>query len=244
MSIEQYIKTDILQSRLSDNSVLIVYDGERRYHQLAKEMASENCDVIDVSEGSLATRLEAINILSKIKSTKQLLVYVPKYAPIEDEDKQKDPFALYAAAGGIFPDPERSGDKYIDICLKAKPDQSTAIRELFEKNNNPSFDVINAIGGGVNWPTLQAALNTEGAANLLFKFMTANKAVQNKLAAETSWYNEVQSLFSSTLGLSLRTKQSSWTAISDELWRFVLFSEFAFDLNEPIPSSLSDVSHC
>jgi len=241
VSIEQYIKTDILQSRLSNSSVLIIYDGEGRYHQLAKEMASENCDVIDVSEGSLATRLQAINILSNLKSTKQLLIYVPKNAPIEDEDKQKDPFALYAAAGGVFPDPERSGDKYIDICLKAKPDQSTAIRELFEKNNNPSFEVINAIGGGVNWPTLQAALNTEGAANLLFKFMTANKAVQNKLATETSWYNEVQSLFSSTLGLSLRTKQSSWTAISDELWRFVLFSEFAFDLNEPIPNSLSDV---
>ncbi|MFT6508084.1 MAG: hypothetical protein ACJAUK_002186 [Colwellia polaris] len=241
MSIEQYIKNDILQSRLADTSVLVVYDGEKRYHHLAKDIASEVCDVIDVSQGSLATRQQAITALSQIKTGKQLLVYVPKSAPMEEEEKQKNPFALYAAAGSIFPDPERSGDKYLDICLKAKPDQATEIRELFEQNENPSFDVINAIGGGVNWPTLQATLNDEGSTNLLFKFMTANKDIQSKLAAQGSWHTEVQSLFNSSLGLTLRTKQSSWSAIADELWRFVLFSEFVFDLNEDIPGSLSDV---
>lgn len=241
MSIEQYIKTDILEKRLADTSVLVVYDGEQRYQQLAQDMASEQCEVVDVSQGSLLTRQQAVSALSKLKSGKQLLVYVPKTAPMEEEEKQKDPFALYAAAGCVFPDPERSGDKFLDICLKAKPDQATEIRQLFEQNDNPSFDVINAIGGGVNWPTLQAALHTEGATNLLFKFMTANKEVQSKLAGQKSWHNEALSLFNSTLGLTLRTKQSSWSAIADELWRFVLFSEFVFDLNEAIPTSLSDV---
>ena len=241
MSIEQYIKSDILEKRLSDTSVVVVYDDVKRYQTLCGELVSEHCQVIDISKGSLSTRQQAISALSGLTAGKQLLLYIPTVAPMDEEDKQKDPFALYAAAGCVFPDPERSGDNYRELCIKAKPDQATEIRELFDQNDNPSFDIINAIGGGVNWPTLQAALGAEGAANLLFKLMVAGKDAQAKLSAESSWVTEAQSLLSSSLGFSLRTKQSSWSAISDELWRFVLFSEFVFDLNEDVPASLSDV---
>jgi hypothetical protein len=230
-----------VQQRSTRPSVVVVYDEEKRYQSLCSELASEHCQVIDISRGSLSSRQQAITALSGLTAGKQLLLYIPTAAPMEDEDKQKDPFALYAAAGCVFPDPERSGDNYKDICLKAKPDQATEIRDLFDQNKNPSFDIINAIGGGVNWPTLQAALGAEGSANLLFKFMVAGKDAQAKLAAESSWITEAQSLLSSSLGLTLRTKQSSWSAICDELWRFVLFSEFVFDLNQEIPSSLFDV---
>ncbi len=242
MSIEAYIKNNILQRRLAESSVLVVYDKELRYRAICTELASDTCKVIDATLGSLATRQQAIKVLSKLTAGQQLLIYVPKRAPMEDEEKQKDPFALYAVAGAIFPDPERSGDNYSDICLKAKPDQATEIRALFEKNSHPSFEVINAMGGGVSWPTLQATLVTEGAVNLLFKLMVATDEVQTKLAAQESWLSEAQSLFSSVLGMTLRTKQTHCSAIVDELWRFVLFSEFVFDLNSAdIPANLMDV---
>ncbi len=241
MSIEAYIKNDILQRRLAESSVLVVYDRDLRYRDICADMASDTCTIIDVSEGSLATRQQGIKALSKLVSGQQLLLYIPKRAPLEEEEKQKDPFALYAVAGSIFPDPERSGDNYIDICLKAKPDQATEIRALFEKNSHPSFDVINAMGGGVTWPTLQAALGAEGAVNILFKLMVATDEVQTKLATQESWLSEAKSLFSSVLGMTLRTKQTNCSAVADELWRFVLFSEFVFDLKEDIPASLIDV---
>lgn len=241
MSIEAYIKNDILQRRLAESSVLVVYDKELRYRGICADMASDTCTVIDVSEGSLATRQQGIKALSQLVSGQQLLLYIPKRAPLEEEEKQKNPFSLYAVAGSIFPDTERSGDNYIDICLKAKPDQATEIRALFEKNSGPSFDVINAMGGGVNWPTLQAALGAEGAVNILFKLMVAGDEVQTKLAAQESWLSESQSLFSSVLGMTLRTKQTNCSAVADDLWRFVLFSEFVFDLKEDIPASLIDV---
>ncbi|ELE1907203.1 PglZ domain-containing protein [Vibrio vulnificus] len=241
ITIEQYIKTEILEKRLADRSVVVVYDGEKRYHKLCLDLESQDRQVIDTTVGSLLTRQAAITALTNLSSGKQLLVYVPKAAPMEEDDKQKDPFAMYMAAGSVFPDPERSGDNYIDICIQAKPDQATEIRELFAQNSNPSFDVINAIGGGVSWPTLQAALGAEGATNLLFKFMVADSSVQERLSGESSWVTEIQNLLSRSLGLILRTKQTSWSAISDELWRFVLFSEFVFDLKEAIPASLNDV---
>jgi hypothetical protein len=241
LSIEQYIKDSILENRLNEHSVLAVYDESTRYHKICTEMASESCLVVDVTYGSLESRQQATQALSNLIHGEKLLIYIPKSAPVEDDDKQKDPFAMYAAVGSIFPDPERSGDNYLDICLKAKPDQATEIRELFNTNSIPSFDVINAIGGGANWPTLETALHTEGATSLLFKFMTASSTTQAKLTDQASWIDEAVSLFDSVLGFTLRTKQRTWSAIADELWRFVLFSEFVFDLNEDIPPSLEDV---
>ena len=241
MSIENYIKNNILQKRLDEFSVLAVYDSAKRYQKLCAELASDTCLVVDVSYGSLESRQQAMQALSNLSNGEQLLLYIPKAAPIEDEDKQKDPFALYIAAGSVFPDPERSGDSYIDICLKAKPDQSTEIRDLFVQNLNPSFDVINSIGGGVTWPTLQSTLLDEGAANLILKLMVANSEIQSRLTAQSSWLIEAQSLLKNSLGMTLRTKQSSCLAVIDELWCFVLFSEFVFDLNEDIPSALLDV---
>ena len=35
------------------------------------------------------------------------------------------------------------------------------IRRIFEENPNPSFDVIDAVGEGTNWPTLQALLKVD-----------------------------------------------------------------------------------
>src|SRR5690606_36950975 len=45
----------------------------------------------------------------------------------------------------------------------------------------------------------------------------------------------------SALGLTLKTKGKTWSTISDELWRFVLFSEFAFDLPSALPEALADI---
>ena len=44
-----------------------------------------------------------------------------------------------------------------------------------------------------------------------------------------------------SIGLGLKTRGKTWSAIGDELWRFVLFSEFVFDLPEELPAGLQDV---
>ena len=82
-------------------------------------------------------------------------MYVPAKAPIRDEERQVDPFAVYAACGAIFPDGD--GDGYESICLKAKPDNATEIRRLFAENPSPQFALIDNVGGGLSWPTLGPA---------------------------------------------------------------------------------------
>jgi PglZ domain-containing protein len=48
-------------------------------------------------------------------------------------------------------------------------------------------------------------------------------------------------LFAATLGLTLKTRDRAWSAIADELWRFLLFSEFVFDLPISLPEALTNV---
>ena len=44
-----------------------------------------------------------------------------------------------------------------------------------------------------------------------------------------------------TLGLKLLTRGKTWTSISDEFWRFLLYSEFVFDLPGDLPPALANV---
>ncbi|MGQ7848557.1 PglZ domain-containing protein [Granulosicoccus sp. 3-233] len=241
MSIRKFIQEKVFEPRLEKQQVLVVYDPERRYRDSCLEMATDKRAVVDSSESSINSRAEAIASLGKLGShqIEQLLVYVPAAKPLEDEDKQKDPFALYGACGDVFPSGD--GDNYLSLCLKAKPDHTTQVREVFNQDSNPSFAVIDAIGGGLSWPNLRALLKVESTRDILFALLVPDEKQQLSLKESDSWVSEAKALLQGSIGLGLKTRGKSWSAIGDELWRFVLFSEFVFDLPEELPAELQDV---
>jgi hypothetical protein len=243
MSIQSFIQDEVLAPRLQKKQVLVVYDPSKRYHDLCLEMVADKRKVIDACESSITSRAEAIEGLVALgrHEIDQLLVYVPAHKPIEDEEKQKDPFALYLSCGSAFPDGD--GDTYLSICLKAKPDHATQIRAVFEEDSNPGFAVIDAIGGGLSWPNLRALLDVESTRDILFALLCPDDKQQAALKANASWVSEVKKLFKGCIGLTLKTKGKKWSSIADELWRYLLFSEFVFDLPEALPVSLSDVPY-
>ena len=87
----------------------------------------------------------------------------------------------------------------------------------------------------------RAVLTADSARDILFGLLAPNEAQATKLAEADTWVSEAKDLFKTTLGLSLKTRSKSWSPIADELWRFVLFSEFVFDLPENLPAALADV---
>lgn len=243
MGTKTYIQTEILQPKLQTNEVLVVYDPDHRYRELCLEMADNDLQVIDASESSIESREVAMAALQALghpnASFKGLLIYVPTAPPLTDEAKQLDPFAVYGECGAFFPDGD--GEEYLALCLKAKADHATEIRRIFTENPNPSFAVIDAVGAGSSWPQLQTALGVESARNLLFALLAPSPAQTLALKQETSWVTEAKTLFESALGLKLLTKVKSWEALADELWRFLLFSEFVFDLPADLPAALTNV---
>ena len=243
MSIEAYIQEQVLTERLRQHSVVVVYDPERRYRRLCQGLATERQEVVDATESSIESREQALRGLQALGrgELEGLLVYVPVAAPLDDEHKQIDPFAPFAACGTVFPDGD--GDSYQTLCLKAKPEHGDEIRQLFanDSNSSPEFAVIDAVGGGVGWPNLRAQLGAESSRDILLCLLAPSTSQREALKSSNAWVSEARELFQRSLGLTLRTRGKTWPSISEELWCFVLFSEFAFDLLERLPDSLVDM---
>ncbi|MCG5496105.1 PglZ domain-containing protein [Ectothiorhodospira variabilis] len=241
MSIEAYIQEQVLAERLRNRTVVVVYDPELRYRRLCQGLASDATEVVDATDSSIESREQAMRALQRLGRGKLqgLLVYVPAQSPLDDEHKQIDPFSLFAACGGVFPDGD--GDSFQSLCLKAKPEHADEIRRLFAEGAYPDFPVIDAVGGGVGWPNLRAQLSAESSRDILLGLMAPDSRQRQALQASDAWVSEARDLFNRTLGLKLRTRGKTLSSIADELWRFVLFSEFVFDLPEALPEALADI---
>ena len=243
MSIANFIRDNVFLPRLQKLSYLVVYDPDRRYQDLCIGLTSAKLMVVDASVSSIESRVRAILGMQRVVSSNLtgLLVYVPHKSPETDEERQVDPFACVAAAGGIFPDGD--GDSYKDLCLKAKQDHTKAIHAIFEQDPSPSFAVIDAIGGGVGWPNLRALLSVDSARDILFALLAPSAAQQAALKGSETWLTEARDLLRNSMDLSLKTRGKSWESVSEEMWRFVLFSEFVYDLppGDAMPTGLTDV---
>ena len=242
MSIAEFIRNKVLLPRLQKSGSLMVYDPAGHYKDICNGLADEKVQVVDASNGSIASRVAAMQGMRDVidKQLTGILVYIPKHVPLSDEEKQVDPFSPVAAAGASFPDGD--GDSYESLCIKAKPDHTTEIRGVFAKDVSPSFAVIDAIGGGLGWPNLRSLLNVESARDILFALLAPSDIQLSALKGNESWISETQDLLRNSIGLSLKTRGKSWPSIADELWRFLLFSEFVFDLPlGELPAVVADV---
>jgi len=221
----------------------VVYDPDQRYRTLCLALAGDHCRVIDASASSIESRAAAMTALQALGQPNspitELLIYVPARAPLTDEEKQRDPFALYGACGAVFP--ESDGDEYLSLCLRYKADHATEVRRIFAENPNPSFAMIDAIGSGLGWPQLQALLRVESPRDLLFSLLVPTDAQKEALKGQEAWMSEAKALCQSALSLRLTTRAKTWGPLADELWRFLLFSEFAFDLPGALPGALTEV---
>jgi hypothetical protein len=246
MSIAEFIRESVLRPRLQQAGCLAVYDAEERYREVCLGLASEELCVVDASTSSIESREQALATLRDLgrpgSSLEGLLVYVPAKAPQTEEEKQGDPFAVYAEAGAVFP--QDDGDEYLSLCLRAKPDHVAEIRKVFDTTpTGPSFAVIDAIGGGVGWPQLQANLNASSAREILRALLAPTLHQRDALMAQDGWQQEAREFLRLTVGLDLKTRSKSWSFVAEELWRYVLFSEFVFDLPGPLPEALQAVPH-
>lgn len=246
MSIAEFIRETVLRPRLKQWGCLVVYDADKRYREQCFDLGAEKVRVVDTSESSIESREAALQALREVVQpnapTEAVLIYVPGKRPQTDEQKQIDPFALYAECGAVFP--QDDGDEYLSLCLRAKPDHATDIRRVFsETPSGPAFAVIDAIGGGVSWPQLRAMLKVESGREILAALLAPNVHQTEALKAQEGGVQEARHFLQATLAMTVKTRGKTWTSLADELWRYVLFSEFVFDLPVALPETLKGVPH-
>jgi hypothetical protein len=103
--------------------------------------------------------------------------------------------------------------------------------------------VIDAIGGGVSWPQLRATLRVESGREILLALLVPNASQTIELKAQEGWVQEARDFLFAALGMSVKTRSKTWLALADELWRYLLFSEFVFDLPVELPDPLKGVPY-
>jgi len=246
MSIAQFIRESVLAPRLKQSGCMVVYDAEGRYREQCFDLASDKVRVVDAAKSSIEGREAALMALRDVGHPKAalqaVLIYVPNKRPETEEQKQADPFALYAECGAQFPHDD--GDEYLSLCLRARPDHATEIRQVFAGSPaGPLFAVIDAIGGGVSWPQLRTTLKVESGREILAALLAPSANQADALKAQEGWAQEARDFLRATLAMNVKTRGKSWPALADELWRYVLFSEFVFDLPTALPETLKGVPH-
>jgi hypothetical protein len=78
----------------------------------------------------------------------QLILWIPINRPEDDDEKQKNPFAVFAEIGEVFP--TGTDDEYQDICGHAKPDHLSEINQMFD-GGEPTFDMVGALEESGSW---------------------------------------------------------------------------------------------
>jgi hypothetical protein len=241
MKIADYIQ-DQFRQRVEVHTCLVIYDPKQRYRDLAKGLANEWVMVVDVSDSIILGREQAMDAWVRLALTKDqpqhLVVYVPAKSPESEEEKCRDPFQVFAIGGAAFP--EGDGDSYLSLCRRAKPDQAAKIEALF-KTAEPDFTTIDNVGGGHDWPKLRSLLGVDSAVEIAIALLAPTEEQKPALTKDDTWVDECIGFAGSALGCKITTKKRKWEPIRDELWRFVLFSEFALDLPSGLPASMSGV---
>lgn len=246
MKITEYILKEF-QARLSAKNVLVVYDSERRYESIFDRLKHAECRAIKATESTIQSRLDAEATLRELaKATpiyRNLAIYVPRPAPDFDdpEARQQEPFAYFSSIGQQFP--MGDGDSYKSLCRKAKPAHVVEIDKLFDQGSEPDFATVDAVdaGGGLSWPRLRSTLKADSAQDIVIKFLAADEELRKELDASEDWVPEINDFLQRTFNLKLVTRGKKWRSVADEIWRFMLFSEFAFDLPIELPASLEQV---
>lgn len=245
MKVLDYVR-NLLKRRLDHDECLVVYDPAERYRPAVEAMEEvPTCTVIYAEEGTIDGRDRAMKVWREMGAespgAQQLLIYLPIDKPIDAEAKVHDPYAPFFVGGGLFP----SGDaeSYLEICVQAKPNHQEQVRSLFEEAAEPDLATVEAVGGGASWPRLRTVLDVESDREIVRSLLSPTKAQERRLHKEATWPSEYAAFTKQVLGLDPEAAEERVDAMRQELARFVLFSEFVFDLpeGEVLPQSLADV---
>jgi len=237
--IKEFIKGHFLK-KLESGKGLVIYDPTLFYKEIVLDLQDSSIQIFDASENVITARENAleywVNEMPKNKDAK-IVVYVPFQSKQDEDDLTFDPFIIFSAGGRIFPD--EAADQYKNLCIAALPDKEQKIEEFFKEEQFPSFNSIDALEGGNNYPKLKSGLNASSSIEILMALLVPSSAQEQFLESDNTWVKEFKAFVKTVLEVSLQKQKSK--SILRELWNLVLFSEFLHDLPIDLPSQLKDV---
>ncbi len=244
MSFSRFVQDRLLE-RLSDERVLTVHDSKERYRQLCAELAGDTIVFVDATDiTAFEARQHAVAAWEHLKedSDKKLLIYRNTEQP-EQAGQLLDPLAAFAAIGGVFPKPGQAGEGYRDLAIGAFPHLRSDIDGLFA-NGEPEVQTLDSLGSGDTWPTLSAAIGSRDHVSIIVSLLDESQNVADEVFGSSAAHSELAGFLASTLEIPESEVPDNAQDFRNTIWRKLLVSEFAFDMDEPFPADLKSVPRC
>lgn len=246
MTFAEHISQNVFLPRLKKHRILVVYDEHDRFKDICTSLASDQCKIINTETRPVSSRQQAMERWKEMAEDQtyqsQMLILCHGPAPKDNDERQQDPFASYAAVGASFP--SRASDEYKMLCYGFLKDRTAEIDQLFAGDTEPAFALIdNLAGGSHSHPYLQELFGSADASKIIPNFLVPpqDSAIADDLNKGSEWAEEMRQLLNRTLGLKLSAKNTKAEGIRDKLWQYLLFSEFADDLPHALPTALADL---
>jgi PglZ domain len=244
MRLGSYIKECVVRL-LEERRVVVWYDGERVFGGIVKEFLAPSCVVISAGESRLRARREAdeaVRLLNDpahpTRMNGTVLIHAPWPRGTTEESKLQDPFEAFALIGTAFGDKE--GERFQSLARQAMPARAADIDRLFNEGQ-PTVPMIETLDEHVRYPLLAQAFGTESAQESAV-LMLCQEGAPRQLAAVQGALGEFLRLLHTDIGFEVYSPEAAAGAVAEQLARFVLLSEFAFDVGA-LPDALSAVSH-
>lgn len=244
MRIKDYI-THHFRQKLVEAPTLLVYDETGRYHDLVGALTTDNIQVVDATQSFINAREEAQRIYTQILPANEqarLLLYLPLTPPTDNQSRIQDPYFMFSLGGALFP--HTPADRYSELCKACYPGQEAKIDALFA-DGEPSFETVDALGAGNTYALLQTLTGgksgvTRSDAEIVLALMTATPDLAAAWKKQKGIATEWKTFAKQQLGLKA-SSGSNLTDVQEELWRYVLFSEFVYDLPVQLPAQFANV---
>jgi hypothetical protein len=246
MTIQEYI-SHYLRQKLHDKRTLLIYDGSGRYRDLAKGMATEKTQVFDVAESTINSREDALDHYRQVlpfQPEQRMVVYVPRAKPVRAVDQIRDPFWPFQFGGCLFPDGPQ--DDYDELCRACFPAKEAQLEQLFQQEPLPAFETINTLGGGQVYARLQTLTGGQSEREILLGILLPPDSAA--FERDRHFLKEWRTFSKAVLGYKKADtdRDKDLLSIQQNLWQFLLFSEFVYDLpaekQSQLPGELVPVS--
>ena len=243
--------TSLLRQRLldllEDRRVVVWYDPPGHFREFMLKIRPDGVAKILAADSRLRARREAEAIFAQLNEAdapaernRHLLIYLPWARGQDERSRLEDPFESFAVAGTTFGVAE--SETLQALARQAMPAQAAEIDRLF-REGCPTLDLLDDMARrtpGVAYPLLKQALRLEAPSEIVAAVLCRNE-VRAALSAVQGTREELLRLAEAALGFTPPSVDASLEVILDSLGRFVLFSEFVFDLPADLPDALSGV---
>jgi PglZ domain len=241
MSLRPHIQKRLLEV-LEQRRVVVWYDGEKAFTEMASSFAAPACSVVLAHESRLRARRAADEMVSRLnevsfpdQKNRKVLIYAPWPRGASEEERLNDAFESFALIGAAFGDKE--AESFQSLARQALPERIAEIDRLFAEGR-PTVAMIEGLGEGIHYPILREAIGTESAIEAA-ALLLCRDGTSAKIDRVAGARDELLRLLRTDFGFSSAGAIKSTGAFVEQFGRYALLSEFALDLPENLPGALS-----